>query len=86
MQAADFSTFDLILGMDRGHCAALRRIAPDHARDKIRLFMTYAAGATVQDVPDPWYGGARDFDHALDLIEAGVAGLIDSLAAGRARP
>ena len=83
---ADFDTFDLILGMDRGHCAALRRIAPDHARDKIRLFMTYAAGATVQDVPDPWYGGARDFDHALDLIEAGVAGLIDSLAAGRARP
>ena len=29
-----------------------------------------------EDVPDPYYGGERDFERALDLIEAGVRGII----------
>ena len=79
--AADFEAFDLILAMDRGHLASLQRIAPEHARDRLRLFMDFAGEGTPRDVPDPWYGGMADFDHALDLIEAGVDGLLDHLAA-----
>lgn len=76
----DFEAFDLILGMDRGHLARLERIAPDHARERLRLFMDFAGDDHPRDVPDPWYGGAADFEHALDLIEAGVDGLLDALA------
>ena len=78
---ADFEAFDLILAMDRGHLARLERIAPEQARDRLRLFMEYAGDGMPKDVPDPWYGGTADFEHALDLIEAGVDGLLDALAA-----
>lgn len=83
--AADFEDFDLILAMDRGHLASLERIAPDHASDRVRLFMDFADDGLPRDVPDPWYGGTADFEHALDLIEAGVDGLLDSLAADAGR-
>ncbi len=83
--AADFEDFDLILAMDRGHLARLERIAPDHVRDRVRLFMDFADDRLPRDVPDPWYGGTADFEHALDLIEAGVDGLLDSLAADAGR-
>ncbi len=81
----DFEGFDLILGMDRGHIARLERIAPPQSRDRLRLFMEFAGDGMPRDVPDPWYGGMADFEHALDLIEAGVDGLLDALAADAER-
>ena len=79
---ADFDDFDLVIAMDRGHLAALRQIAPDRARDRLRLFMDFAGDEQPRDVPDPWYGGSADFEQALDMIEAGVDGLLDHLAGG----
>ena len=32
-----------------------------------------------ESVPDPYYGGAKDFEFALDLIEDGCRGLLCSL-------
>lgn len=34
------------------------------------------AGMALKDVPDPYYDGEGDFEHTLDLIEAGVRGII----------
>ena len=79
--AADFTTFDLVLGMTAAHGQALRRLRPRDATATVRLLMEYAPDAGVRDIPDPWYGGSADFDRALDLIEAGVAGLVRDLAA-----
>ena len=39
----------------------------------------------MADVPDPWYGGRADFERALDLIEAGVDGLVAHLLDTAAR-
>jgi protein-tyrosine phosphatase len=78
----DFDAFDLVVAMDRGHLGILRRLAPDHARDRLHLFMDFADDHLPRDVPDPWYGGASDFEHALDMIEAGVEGLLDRLSDG----
>jgi protein-tyrosine phosphatase len=78
---ADFDLFTLILAMDRGHFATLRRLAPYQARDKVRMFLEFAPHLRRTEVPDPYFGDRRDFEHALDLIEAGVDGLIRSLAA-----
>ena len=75
----DFAAFDVILGMDRGHVAALQRAAPASMRDKIKLLLDYAPAASRREVPDPYYGGADNFDLALDLIEDGVDGFLDSL-------
>ena len=72
-RCAVFAEHDLVLGMDSANVADLRRIAPDDAVE-IRLFDTV-------DVPDPYYGDARDFDAALDQIEAAADVLIAELRA-----
>lgn len=74
-----FDEFDLVVAMDRSHQLALRRIAPPAAQDRVRLFMEFAPGAGMRDVPDPYYGDSDDFELALDLIEAGVEGLVTAI-------
>jgi protein-tyrosine phosphatase len=75
----DFDEFDLILAMDRGHAALLNGMAPDHARDRIHLFMDYAPEAPKREVPDPYYGEGTHFNETLDLIEAASTGLLDAI-------
>jgi low molecular weight protein-tyrosine phosphatase len=76
----DFERFDLLLVMDRSNYAELKTRAPHEARDKIRPFLDYAPHVGTKDVPDPFFGGADGFAHALDLIEAAARGLLASLA------
>lgn len=76
----DFTRFDLIVGMDGGHMRILERTAPAGTGAEFRLLMDYAGAAKgAREVPDPYYGGPDDYDMALDLIEAGVDGLLGSL-------
>jgi protein-tyrosine phosphatase len=69
----DFTRFDLILAMDRGHLRELTRMAPARQRHKVRLFVT------GQDVPDPYYGGPEGFEQVLDLVEATCRDLVREL-------
>jgi protein-tyrosine phosphatase len=76
----DFEHFDLILGMGAEHLTHLRQIAPTRCKHKIELFLDYGDRFHGQDVPDPYGGEAKDFDHALDMIEDGCRGLAALLA------
>lgn len=78
---ADFARFDLILAMDALNRATLEdRCAPQY-RDRIRLLLEFASGASGLDVPDPYYGGASGFERVLDLVEDASLGLIAHLRA-----
>lgn len=79
----DFTSFDRVLAMTTAHLQTLRDRAPVGATARLQLFLDYAPEAGLTDVPDPWYGGAADYEVALDLIEAGVEGLVRELLAGR---
>jgi protein-tyrosine phosphatase len=80
-QSSWFSRLDLVIALDSGHLAALRRLAPTEldAR-KVRLLRSYdpAAGDDL-DVPDPYYGGAEGFQECLEMVEAASAGLLDAV-------
>lgn len=77
----DFESFDMILAMDSGHLKALKELAPPNHRNKIRFFMSYAKEVLMKpDVPDPYYGDARDFKKVHDLIDMGSASLLKALA------
>jgi protein-tyrosine phosphatase len=76
VRAEDFGRFDLIVAMDRGNLRELHALAPgDGARGKLRLLVA------DQDVPDPYYGGARGFETVLDMVEAACRELLDELRA-----
>lgn len=79
--AEDLTRFDYPLAMDRGHLAALRRIAPIAMLDRPRMFLEFAPQLGLRDVVDP-YGLARDdYEAMLDTVEAGCAGLLKHLTA-----
>ena len=75
--AADIARFDHVLAMDRGHMAALRRLAARELVGRLRMFAD-------ADVADPYGGNARDYERALDAIEAGCRDLLTTLAEAKA--
>jgi protein-tyrosine phosphatase len=83
VEPADFELFDLILAMDRENLSALRRRAPPHTHERLRLFLEFAPEAVPEDVPDPYYGGPNGFEEVLDLVETATRGLLAHL---RQRP
>jgi protein-tyrosine phosphatase len=78
---ADFSGFDYVLAMDRANLEELTRLAPPAAQAHVGLFLQYARGLETDEVPDPYYGGADDFERVLDLCEAGSRALLRRLSA-----
>ena len=77
---ADFSHFDYIIGMDDDNIRRLLDIAPDESsRQKISKMSDYCQTFHANSVPDPYYGGPKDFELVLDLLDDACNGLIDSL-------
>ncbi|MGW0610339.1 low molecular weight protein-tyrosine-phosphatase [Streptomyces sp. NPDC002788] len=77
-QPSWFARLDLVIALDSGHLAALRRLAPtEQDARKVRLLRSYdpAAGGDLE-VPDPYYGGAEGFEECLGMVEAASAGLL----------
>jgi protein-tyrosine phosphatase len=78
--------FDLLIGMDRDNCAALRALgAPAERVGLLRGFDPALAGEPLHrlDVPDPYYGGPEGFEHMYEMIHAACAGLLSALLNGR---
>lgn len=74
---ADYQEYDLIIGMDSGNLAAMRRLFGGDPEKKIfrLLDFTDAPG----DIADPWYTG--NFDQTYDDVLAGCKALLKRLNA-----
>ena len=81
VRVKDFSRFDLVLAMDRQNLESLRHVCPAEYQPKLRLFLDYAEGLAIDEVPDPYYGGSEGFEAVLLLCEQAAQGLLKSLAA-----
>ena len=75
----DFMRFDFILAMDRDNLRLCQAMRPKQATAQVRLFLDYAQLAGNGEVPDPYYGGPKDFERVLDLTTAASRGLIAEL-------
>ena len=74
----DFQQFDFIIAMDQLNHVTLVDQADAEYHDKIHLFLEFASGPE-DDVPDPYYGGAKGFERVLDLVENASRGLLETL-------
>ncbi len=81
VKESDFNDFHYVLAMDRDNYSNLRQLCPPGLDDKLGLFLEYAAECQIQEVPDPYYGGARGFDRVLDLVEQASQGLLSDICA-----
>jgi protein-tyrosine phosphatase len=79
----DFETFDWLLAMDAQNFRDLYSLSPAEHQGKIRLIRHFdpEAGKNAE-VPDPYYGGPRGFDHVFDMLLRSCRGLLDALEQG----
>ena len=75
----DFDEFDYILAMDDENYENLLLIAPHDKQHKVKMFLSYSDNFDETEVPDPYYGGDRGFEHVLDLVEDASRGLLNHL-------
>jgi len=72
--------FDLLVGLDTRNVAALREMVGDRRRPLVALLRDFDPdGEPGQSVPDPYGGGAEDFETVYAQVEAACRGLIDRL-------
>lgn len=80
LRAEDLDYYDHILAMDSENFRHVRQLDPEgRYTNKLELFCKYCTEHTETEVPDPYYGGDRGFDHVIDLIQDGCAGLLKRL-------
>jgi len=81
VEPADLDRFDYIIAMDDTNLAHMSELADDAQAGKLHLFMNFAPHANAQYVPDPYYGGPEDYEHAFALIEQASKGLCENIQA-----
>ena len=77
IKIADFNEFDLLVVMDQENRSNLQNLCPEQL-DKVHLLTEYSLEDLEYDyVPDPYY--TRNFNQTLDIIEASLNGLVESV-------
>jgi len=78
----DFDAFDYILCADRTilHDARIRK--PRTSRSDVELLLEWS-GVGKKDIPDPYYGDARDFERAFKLANAAALGVVERIRQSR---
>ena len=77
IKIADFNEFDLLVVMDQENRSNLQNLCPEQS-DKVHLLTDYSLEDLEYDyVPDPYY--TRNFNQTLDIIEASLSGLVESV-------
>ncbi|MGB0589973.1 MAG: low molecular weight protein-tyrosine-phosphatase [Myxococcota bacterium] len=79
LATSDYDAFKWIIAMDRSNHRDIVARSPADSSGHIVSFMPWVPEAPTPDVPDPYYGGPGGFDHVYDLLERGMAPLLDAI-------
>jgi len=79
LSATDLAAADLIVAMDGTIRRDVLALLPADADRPVHLLLDFAPGTGLAEVADPFAGSAADYEHALDLIASGCAGLLRRL-------
>ena len=79
LTSRDFSTFDLILGMDNSNIINATSADSANGPAQILLFTQYAGMGDDLEIADPYYGGVEGFETAYQLIKQASRGTLNRL-------
>jgi protein-tyrosine phosphatase len=66
----DFDQFDLILAMDKSNYQNIRQMARSQEdKEKVHLILEFSENKTINEVPDPYYGGEEGFVNVYKLLD-----------------
>jgi protein-tyrosine phosphatase len=70
IRKSDFKDFDHIFVMDSSNFKDVTKLAPTpQDKAKVMLMMDEIFPGQKVDVPDPYYGDAKDFDKVFDMLD-----------------
>lgn len=76
----DFETFDLMVAMDDANYDDLcDRANSVEEKNKIVRMADYCTHHQATHIPDPYYGGDKDFEYVIDLLEDACENLFSQL-------
>lgn len=82
----DFNSFHYIVAMDKNNLNNIKRLIPDETESKVLLMRHFDMMAKDGEVPDPYYGDMKDFEHVYDILNRScdvmLGHLMDELSAG----
>ena len=79
VRPSDFEEFDHIVAMDRGHKRQLLAWRGS-VEEKISLLHDWSPEQVPVDVPDPYYGGAEDYEEVFGYVWSGSQAILDRVA------
>ncbi len=80
--AADFNRFDRILCADRDNLAEARARSTSASRERAVLLRAWAGCGEPAEIPDPYTGGPREFEHAWSLADEAAERIVARIRAG----
>jgi protein-tyrosine phosphatase len=80
LNPADLNEFDYLLAMDKSNHRNILFLATksDH-HDKVLLMRAFDKSDDHEEVPDPYYGGPKDFQEVYDILDRSLDGFIAHL-------
>jgi len=79
LSEADYRDFDWLLCADRANLRDVRARAPAGAHARIALLLEWAGVEDEGEIPDPYTGGASQFEHVYQLLDRAADGVIARL-------
>lgn len=78
----DFDHYDWLLCADASNLRDLQRLAPATQRDKVALWLPWAGVEAGEHIPDPYTGGAADFEDVWQLVDTAARQTVAALTRG----
>lgn len=76
LKREDLDKFDLILAMDESNWQNILRLSKESNRSKVVMMRDFDPQGKG-DVPDPYYGGDKDFDEVFEILDRSIEELIN---------
>ena len=78
--AADFEQFDVIFAMDKNNKRDILSLAKNaEDKQKVHLLLSEISDQEEANVPDPYYGTSKDFEHVYDLVDKATNTIIQKI-------
>lgn len=79
LAAADYRECDWLLCADRANLRDVRARAPEGATARSALLLDWCGTVDEGEIPDPYTGGAAQFEHVFQLLDRAADGAIARL-------
>jgi len=76
----DFDDFDLIYAMDNeNYSDIIHQASNEEETKKVNLILNEINPGANQSVPDPWFGGEKDFEKVFHLLDKACAIIVEKI-------